>query len=91
MLRPDARDKERFVRATECIARATSHPVRATAYAVCLRQTLRQCTVLFIVWVTVHRHCSQTMFMDTVKKKYKNDPRDSKRHSYEKKNGIIFL
>ena len=28
------------------------------------------------VWITVHGHCSQILFMDTVKKKYKIDPRN---------------
>ena len=45
-----------------------------------------QCTVLCTVWVTVHGHCSRTLFMGTIlkkikinkwkKKEYKNDPRE---------------
>ena len=39
--------------------------------------------MLCIVWVTVHGHCTQTLFMDTIQKKKekkKNDPRDLRRH-----------
>ena len=54
------------------------HPLRSRHGAGCLMQCTVLCTVQPTVWVTVHGHCSWTLFMNTVhrnllkkKKEYK--------------------
>ena len=44
---------------------------------------LRQCPVLCTVWVTVHGHCSRTLFIDTVHKKITKMTPRIRRHSFE--------
>ena len=58
---PLARDRVRdrvTTSTTACSVRTAVHT-----------KNLRQCTVLCTVWITVHRHCSRTLFMGTVQKK----------------------
>ena len=54
--------------ATEILCRDRARVTACTVLAAVHTTDLRQCTVLCTIWVTVHGHCSRTLFMGIVKK-----------------------
>ena len=63
------RVRDRTYDACDCVqsARYSAHNMCVAVHAT----NLRLCTVLCTVWVTVHGHCSQTLFMGIVQRKKK--------------------